>query len=130
MSYRMVYELSHLDGKKNLSIFCLRWDLYQKNAKKNNLCCNHTVTIGGYPHAHFPGIRNMRMRIFPGIGRFAPLFMRMRINPKILFFQPYLVGKKNSIFFWLKILKHIFTNFTKKISNFFSNQIHKMLHKM
>ncbi len=38
-----------------------------------------TVTIGGYPHAHFLGVQNMRMRIFPGIGRFAPLFMHMRI---------------------------------------------------
>ena len=36
-----------------------------------------TVTIGGYPHAHFLGIQNMRMRIFPGIGRFAPLFMHI-----------------------------------------------------
>ena len=40
-----------------------------------------TVTIGGYPHAHFLGVQNMRMRIFPGIGRFAPLFMHMRILP-------------------------------------------------
>ena len=40
MSFRMVYKLSHLAEKKFWSIFSIRWDLSQKNAKKNYLFCN------------------------------------------------------------------------------------------
>ncbi len=36
MDYQMVYELSHLDEKKFLSIFYLRWFQNQKNTKKIN----------------------------------------------------------------------------------------------
>jgi hypothetical protein len=35
MGFRMVYSVSHLAGKKFWSIFRIRWDLSQKNAKKN-----------------------------------------------------------------------------------------------
>jgi hypothetical protein len=46
MGFRMVYKLSHLAEKKFWSIFSIRWDLSQKNAKKNYLLCNdklHTI---------------------------------------------------------------------------------------
>jgi hypothetical protein len=40
MGFRMVYKLSHLCEKKFWSIFSIRLDLSQKNAKKNYLFCN------------------------------------------------------------------------------------------
>ena len=43
MGFRMVYKLSHLAGKKFWSIFSIRWDHSQKNAKKINLLCNDNL---------------------------------------------------------------------------------------
>jgi hypothetical protein len=46
MGFPMVYKLSHLDENKFWSIFRIRWDLSQKNAKKINLFCkDNSYTI-------------------------------------------------------------------------------------
>jgi hypothetical protein len=98
----------------------------------------------------------MRIRIIPDLVTFAPLFMPMRIFC-FLDFWPYISSKnfinytirlnltraidwcinfhacleKNSTFFLvkLKLFKHIFTNFTKKKVEIFSNQTWKFLHQ-
>ena len=45
MGFRMVYELSHLDEKKFWQIFCIRWYLNQKYAKKNNSFNNFDMSV-------------------------------------------------------------------------------------